>query len=186
MRNSIKALIAVTGIVAMSAMLATSVNVHGNNINADTGYQVAGAAPSNHVLLGNGTQYVDSATVPYSILSGAGTPITCNGNGCYRITADGTIEEWGHVTVGGSVAADVGATFPYSTGFTTVSSIAITFGSEYCTPGAGGGCNGSHPFTCSIDQYSYATTGTAFHIWYDGNGSTVQSGAICNWYAIGK
>lgn len=39
-------------------------------INATTGFQNAGAAALNHVLLGNGTEYVDSATIPYSIISG--------------------------------------------------------------------------------------------------------------------
>ena len=45
--------------------------VVGTTINATTGYQIGGAAASNHVLLGNGTDYVDSATIPYSIISGA-------------------------------------------------------------------------------------------------------------------
>lgn len=40
-------------------------------INAQGGYLYDGAAPNNHVLLGDGTAYVDSATIPYSILSGA-------------------------------------------------------------------------------------------------------------------
>ena len=33
-------------------------------VNAVTGFQVNGAAPSGHILLGNGTNYVDSATLP--------------------------------------------------------------------------------------------------------------------------
>ena len=52
--------------------------------NATTGYQIAGTAPLNHILLGNGTNYVDSATVPGSVISGLfyqtidlnGTPVT--------------------------------------------------------------------------------------------------------------
>ena len=43
----------------------------GTTVNATTGYQFDGSAASNHVLLGNGTNYVDSATIPYSIISGA-------------------------------------------------------------------------------------------------------------------
>ena len=45
----------------------------GGAINANTGYLYNGAAASDHVLLGNGSYYVDSATIPYSILSGAPT-----------------------------------------------------------------------------------------------------------------
>ena len=42
-------------------------------VNAGTGYLIGGLGPLNHVLLGNGTYYVDSATLPYSILTGAPT-----------------------------------------------------------------------------------------------------------------
>lgn len=39
-------------------------------INARTGFLFNGAAPLNHLLVGNGTYYVDSATIPASALSG--------------------------------------------------------------------------------------------------------------------
>ena len=38
--------------------------------NATTGFQVGGAAPLDYVLLGNGTYYVPSATIPASIVTG--------------------------------------------------------------------------------------------------------------------
>ena len=38
-------------------------------LNAVTGFQVNGAAPSGHILLGNGTNYVDSATLPSEIVT---------------------------------------------------------------------------------------------------------------------
>lgn len=39
-------------------------------VNANTGYLYNGLAPSNHVLLGNGSYYVDSASIPSTIISG--------------------------------------------------------------------------------------------------------------------
>lgn len=39
-------------------------------VNAKSGYLFNGAAPLNHVLLGNGSYYVDSATIPASLFSG--------------------------------------------------------------------------------------------------------------------
>lgn len=58
-----------------TAIPAWGVDVEGTGllgqVNAATGYLYAGQAPNNHVLLGNGTAYVDSATIPYSILSDA-------------------------------------------------------------------------------------------------------------------
>jgi hypothetical protein len=52
-----------------------------NVVNAVVGFQNNGAAPSGHVLVGNGTSYVDSATIPsgaanYQIIEQYGTPIT--------------------------------------------------------------------------------------------------------------
>lgn len=58
-----------------TAVPAWAVDAEGSDvngaINANTGYLFNGAAPSNHVLLGNGSYYVDSATIPWSIISGA-------------------------------------------------------------------------------------------------------------------
>ena len=39
-------------------------------INAAAGYLYNGTAPLNHLLLGNGTAYVDAASIPYSIVTG--------------------------------------------------------------------------------------------------------------------
>ena len=39
-------------------------------VNGKTGYLFNGTAPLNHVLLGNGNYYVDSATIPASIITG--------------------------------------------------------------------------------------------------------------------
>jgi hypothetical protein len=46
------------------------VDVENGAINASGGFLYNGAAPSNHILLGNGTAYVDSATVPAGALTG--------------------------------------------------------------------------------------------------------------------
>lgn len=58
--NKILAGFAVLAVMAAAAGFA--VNVHGAIVNADTGYQFAGAAPSGHVLCGNGSEYVDAAS----------------------------------------------------------------------------------------------------------------------------
>lgn len=46
------------------------VDVENGEINSSGGYLYEGAAPLNHVLVGNGTAYVDSATIPASAISG--------------------------------------------------------------------------------------------------------------------
>lgn len=46
-------------------------------VNAGTGFQLGGAAPLNHFLVGDGTNYVDSATLPgayYQTVQSVGTP----------------------------------------------------------------------------------------------------------------
>jgi hypothetical protein len=42
--------------------------IAGTTINATSGFQVGGVAPLNHILVGNGVNYVDSATVPSGAL----------------------------------------------------------------------------------------------------------------------
>jgi len=75
-----------------TALPAWGVDVKGSAtqgaVNAKTGYLFNGLAPSNHILLGNGDYYVDSATFPYASLSGApflpgvgGTPTIAAGAG---------------------------------------------------------------------------------------------------------
>lgn len=54
--------------VIAGGQVAATGNVSGAVVNAAAGYQLGGAAPLNHVLLGNGTSYVDSATIPSGAL----------------------------------------------------------------------------------------------------------------------
>lgn len=56
-----------------TTMPAWPIDVEDGAINASGGYLYNGAAPLNHVLLGNGSAYVDSPTIPYSVISGAPT-----------------------------------------------------------------------------------------------------------------
>jgi hypothetical protein len=66
--ESVTGMLGVTGATTLSSTL----NVTGLStltaVNATAGYQIGGAAPSNHILVGNGTNYVDSATLPSSAL----------------------------------------------------------------------------------------------------------------------
>lgn len=59
-------------------------NVNAQVENASIGYTIGGAAPLNHVLLGNGSEYIDSATIPWSVIGGGsgsgpfgGTGVPC-------------------------------------------------------------------------------------------------------------
>ncbi len=70
----------VTGAVSGSTVTGTyqaqlPANISGSTltasvINATTGFENNGLAPLDHVLLGNGSQYVDSASIPASIITG--------------------------------------------------------------------------------------------------------------------
>ena len=121
-------------------------------------------------------------------VSSAVTSRTCTSSianstyACYRIFADGTIEQWGTSNVfGGTVATDISITFPIS--FTSVNYVVPSFTSEYCT-GSSGTCSGTHPFTCSVDKASGGITTSGITVWYDGNGNTIQQGQ-CAWRVIG-
>lgn len=111
----------------------------------------------------------------------AQTNRTCNANGCYKVSSDGTIQAWGtSSSFGGAVSGTQGVTFPVS--FTNTSNLSITVSSTACTD-VGGACgSGVHPYTCTAQRSSLTTSGVT--MFYDGNGSTVQSGQ-CSWQAIG-
>ncbi|MHB1952459.1 MAG: hypothetical protein ACYCOU_01825 [Sulfobacillus sp.] len=71
--------------VGLLAALGSSVNLHGNIINADIGYQLGAQAPSGHTLVGNGSEYVDSGTlkdeyntVPGCAFANDGANLTCS------------------------------------------------------------------------------------------------------------
>jgi hypothetical protein len=55
----------VTGLSTLAAVNATTVN-------ATTGFRISSSAPANHILVGNGTNYVDSATLPSAALPALG------------------------------------------------------------------------------------------------------------------
>jgi hypothetical protein len=69
----------VTGLSTLGSLSVTGSTIVGGTLgvtglstftltNATTGYQYAGAAPLNHVLVGDGTEYVDAAAIPSSAL----------------------------------------------------------------------------------------------------------------------
>lgn len=56
--------------MAGTLLVGGSISATGS-INSNAGYLFNSAAPLNHVLLGDGSHYIDSATIPYAIISGA-------------------------------------------------------------------------------------------------------------------
>jgi hypothetical protein len=76
--NKIIAGFAVLAVMAVGAGFA--VNIEGALVNATAGFQFNGAAPSGHVLCGNGTAYVDSTTcgasANYQTMQSNGTSVT--------------------------------------------------------------------------------------------------------------
>jgi hypothetical protein len=56
--------LALTGNETVGGTLGVTGNVTAPIFNAATGFEIAGAAPLNHILVGDGTNYVDSATIP--------------------------------------------------------------------------------------------------------------------------
>ena len=89
MRDAWKVMAGVVATVGLGIFLGSSVNVHGNIINADTGYQLGATAPVGHTLVGNGTYYVDSGPVTqldeWNTFAGCayandGANLTCSSN----------------------------------------------------------------------------------------------------------
>lgn len=97
-----------------------------------TGYRIGGLAPSNHILLGNGTNYVDSATIPASILSGTVPCVNLP-----ALTGDITTSAGNCATTLATVNANVG-TFGSATSCVTVTTNAkgliTAISAATCTP----------------------------------------------------
>lgn len=102
----------ITTLNTNEANIATAVVA--DNLTAGT-FQLNEAAPLNHVLVGDGTHYVDKAT----------TPTTTNANGSYRISADGTIEAWGTINVPPSGNTSNGAAITFPIAFTSPPNIQL-------------------------------------------------------------
>jgi len=95
---------------------AFSGNVSGAVLNANTGYTIGGLAPLNHLLVGNGTTYADSATLPSGSLPPIYFQTVINGShstdspsqDSYLAVGTGTGMVGTHVIgVGGTVARTV-------------------------------------------------------------------------------
>jgi len=99
-------------------------------INSVTGYEFAGAAPANHLLVGNGSQYVDATTLPNASLPNVGTPgttllptsITTDAQGRVTATVAGPAFTGtsGFQTLGDGLILEWGTTGDFDTGPQTV------------------------------------------------------------------
>ena len=72
-------------------------------INSSTGYELSGGAASNHLLIGNGTNYVDAATLPNGSLPSVGTA------GTYTWPSSITTDTQGRVSAITGVSSTVGS-----------------------------------------------------------------------------
>ena len=109
---------------------------------------------------------------------------TCNANGCYETSGNGTIHMWGTTaTFGGSESGAFTLTFP--TAVTDSSSVVMTFSPVGCDGGTGlgGNCSGggSNASTYACTYYSTSTTATTI-FWFSPNTVQPSTGA-CTWHA---
>lgn len=117
---------------------------------------------------------------------GAATPRTCNSNGCYRIEADGTIQQWGISTTvtTGADTASVMVNFP--TSFTTTTNLSFVAWADNCadsscttkTPVAITGNGG--PSTSLVVVYVSGVVPTG------GGGSVINNAIHIHWQALGN
>jgi len=108
-------------------------------INSTAGYQQAGAAPSNHILLGDGSHYVDASTLPSAALPTSGTA------GTYTFPSSVTTDPQGRVTAISSGAQDQmasisGCSFSDDGGGRTCSAGTLTFPASFANSSYSVGC----------------------------------------------
>ncbi len=142
-------------------------------INANTGYLFNGFAPLNHVLLGNGSYYVDSSFIPASIISGLFyQTLELNGvaetqrpafNFSQRFLAtDSASPARTNVDLNAPGSANLVATYGSTPGASTA--LAAFDGSGNIIPAGGSGVNSPHrvilgsPVSLSVDTQTIILT----------------------------
>ena len=127
--------------------------------------------------------------VPSSSTSCAGptTTRTCNSNGCYRIEADGTIEEWGQsaYATGSGSAESLAITFPHA--FTTTTHLEVVVSPTVSPSGDGN----PHPLDCHLDATPSTSGATVIlsiptQIGGSGYDSPLLTSQFCSWTAWGN
>ncbi len=88
MQIKTKVVLATVLAVGLVVALGSSVNLHGNVINADTGFQYQQAAPAGHTLVGNGSEYVDSGTQQDEWFTVTGCAAPTDGNSACTLTGN--------------------------------------------------------------------------------------------------
>lgn len=97
--------------VVLNSTAATGCNLpHNSAIWNCSGYQVNGAATLNHIMLGDGTAYRDSATLPVSVLASSSTTVngqTCTLGSSCTVTAAASGVTVGTTTIGSGTTGRV-------------------------------------------------------------------------------
>lgn len=108
---------------------------------------------------------------------------TCNANGCYRIEGDGTIQEWGTVSVPPSGTGTNTSTITFPTAFTTTSNLSVTIS----TVGIAGSGDPNDPPGAQLSNVSTTTAGVfmARFIQASEGGGHFDNTITLNWSAIG-
>lgn len=143
---------------------------------AATPHQCSGSTPLATGVAANGD--ANCAAAP------AAPSRTCNSNGCYRISADGTIEEWGTLTVPPAGTGTNTATITFPHPFTSTTNLAPTLN----TIGVAGSGDPNDPPGAQLSSLS--TTGAAVFmarfIQASEGGGSFNNTITVSWHAIGN
>ena len=148
------------------------------NLTTTPSLAVAASAIPNSALA-NSSITINSQTCTLGgSCSVTGTPRTCNGNGCYIITADGTIEEWGSAAGTCSPAAGcfVTVTFPFP--FTTTANLTVV---TALTTGNNNWVTNATTINASGFAFGFGAL-----VFVGSTGSNLDGTEVGDWVAIGN
>lgn len=160
-------LVALICVGAMAAVNGVFANINASGfINSTSGFRYNTAAPANHILLGDGTNYVDATTLPSATLPTVGTAGTCTYPASVVVDAQGRVTS---CTSGTTPRVLATLTF---TGCT----VAPDGGSVWdCNSSASWGTtlpNNTYALVCTIDQGSFVLNNLSTVTFYKGAKTT--------------
>lgn len=152
-----------------------------NVINIATGFEIGGLAPTNHALVGNGTNYVDAT--PDFVSTTTNTPSTSPGDTIVDVGFGGgtTFQDENSGTTTSTITVGQTVDWKWVNGLHTVVSLSANCSADPCTSLEDGRFDSGDPNSTIGHHFNYTFTQTGtYHYYCDVHGHVMQGTVVVN------